>query len=273
MLAASATPPLPPADLWRCLTPCVRVQALWKGNGVTMVHRLPYSAINFFTYEHLLRHLSGTGFDEAAEARDAGTALTPAGVRHRLAAGAGAGLVACASTYPLDLVRTRLATQTTTNIRYTGMRHALRSIYAEEGALGLYRGLGATLVGVAPSLAINFAAYDALRRHATHRAPSAPPAVLAMAAGSTAGAVSARCCFPLDLVRRRMQLADAPGTALSRIGPLGRMVDVAADVARRDGMRGFYRGIVPELAKVVPGVGIAFSVYEAAKKQLKVETC
>ena len=147
MLAASATPPLPPADLWRCLTPCVRVQALWKGNGVTMVHRLPYSAINFFTYEHLLRHLSGTGFDEAAEARDAGTALTPAGVRHRLAAGAGAGLVACASTYPLDLVRTRLATQTTTNIRYTGMRHALRSIYAEEGALGLYRGLGATLVG------------------------------------------------------------------------------------------------------------------------------
>ena len=251
----------------------MRVQALWKGNGVTMVHRLPYSAINFFTYEHLLRHLSGTGFDEAAEARDAGTALTPAGVRHRLAAGAGAGLVACASTYPLDLVRTRLATQTTTNIRYTGMRHALRSIYAEEGALGLYRGLGATLVGVAPSLAINFAAYDALRRHATHRAPSAPPAVLAMAAGSAAGAVSALCCFPLDLVRRRMQLADAPGTALSRIGPLGRMVDVAADVARRDGMRGFYRGIVPELAKVVPGVGIAFSVYEAAKKQLKVETC
>lgn len=237
-----------------------------------MVHRLPYSAINFFTYEHLLRHLSGSGFDDSADSRDPGSTLTSAGVRHRLAAGAGAGLVACATTYPLDLVRTRLATQTTTNVRYTGMRHALRSIYTEEGAMGLYRGLGATLIGVAPSLAINFAAYDALRRHATHRAPSAPPAVLAMAAGSAAGAVSALCCFPLDLVRRRMQLADAPGAAPSSSGPLGRMADVASEVARRDGLRGFYRGIVPELAKVVPGVGIAFSVYEFAKRQLAIET-
>lgn len=27
------------------------VRAFWKGNGVTIVHRLPYSSINFFAYE------------------------------------------------------------------------------------------------------------------------------------------------------------------------------------------------------------------------------
>lgn len=27
------------------------VMALWKGNGVTIVHRLPYSAVNFWAYE------------------------------------------------------------------------------------------------------------------------------------------------------------------------------------------------------------------------------
>ena len=27
------------------------VKALWKGNGVTIVHRLPYSAVNFWAYE------------------------------------------------------------------------------------------------------------------------------------------------------------------------------------------------------------------------------
>jgi len=244
-------------------------QALWKGNGVTVVHRLPYSAINFFTYESLLQRLSGVGFDDAGTPGD-GPVATAAGVRHRLAAGAGAGMVACAATYPLDLVRTRLATQTT-HVKYTGMRHALRSIHAEEGVLGLYRGLGATLIGVAPSLAINFAAYDILRRQVTQTAPNAPPAVLALVAGSAAGAVSAVSCFPLDLVRRRMQMADSPnsvGGQRGRSGPLGRMLDVAAEVVRRDGMRGFYRGIVPELAKVVPGVGIAFSVYEAIKKHL-----
>ena len=26
-------------------------KALWKGNGVTIVHRLPYSAVNFWAYE------------------------------------------------------------------------------------------------------------------------------------------------------------------------------------------------------------------------------
>lgn len=26
-------------------------RAFWKGNGVTIVHRLPYSSINFFAYE------------------------------------------------------------------------------------------------------------------------------------------------------------------------------------------------------------------------------
>jgi solute carrier family 25 phosphate transporter 23/24/25/41 len=27
------------------------LKALWKGNGVTIVHRLPYSAVNFWAYE------------------------------------------------------------------------------------------------------------------------------------------------------------------------------------------------------------------------------
>lgn len=27
------------------------LRALWKGNGVTIVHRLPYSAVNFWSYE------------------------------------------------------------------------------------------------------------------------------------------------------------------------------------------------------------------------------
>ena len=27
--------------------------ALWKGNGITVIHRLPYSALNFWAYERL----------------------------------------------------------------------------------------------------------------------------------------------------------------------------------------------------------------------------
>lgn len=49
--------------------------------------------------------------------------------------------------YPLDLVRTRLSAQTKGHY-YTGIAHAVRTIARDEGLLGLYRGLGATLLQV-----------------------------------------------------------------------------------------------------------------------------
>lgn len=52
-----------------------------------------------------------------------------------------------AQAYPLDLVRTRLAAQTHGHY-YNGIVPALRRIVADEGAVGLYRGLGATLLQV-----------------------------------------------------------------------------------------------------------------------------
>ena len=47
----------------------------------------------------------------------------------------------------MDLVRTRLAAQTTSHY-YTGISHALRTIVQDEGLGGLYRGLSATLMQV-----------------------------------------------------------------------------------------------------------------------------
>ena len=43
-------------SLFRALSTVVKhegVLSLWKGNGVTIVHRLPYSAVNFWTYEQV----------------------------------------------------------------------------------------------------------------------------------------------------------------------------------------------------------------------------
>jgi hypothetical protein len=75
--------------------------------------------------------------------------------------------------YPLDLVRTRFAAQTTKRY-YKGINHALRTIVRDEGLRGLYRGLGATLMQVAPSLAINYTAYGTLRSAWLERYPPSP---------------------------------------------------------------------------------------------------
>ena len=39
-----------------------------------------------------------------------------------------------------------------------------------------------------------------------------------------------------------------------------------------EGFRGFYRGIIPEYAKVVPGVSITYATYELMKRNIGVET-
>jgi hypothetical protein len=81
--AASSTQP----GMWEALRRVVRtegVRSLWKGNMVTIIHRIPYSSINFYTYEVTSRWL--------AEALPPG-----ADVSRRLGAGAMSGLVACST--------------------------------------------------------------------------------------------------------------------------------------------------------------------------------
>lgn len=71
--------------------------------------------------------------------------------------------------------------------------------------------------------------------------------------------------FPLDLVKRRMQLQGAAGTASVQKSTI---TGTICDILQREGLRGFYRGIAPEYLKVVPSVGIAFMTYETLKSML-----
>ena len=234
-------------------------RSLWKGNGVTIVHRLPYSSANFWTYEKVNEvwkaHLPSRG------------PLALEDVTRRLVAGGVAGLTACTLAYPLDLVRTRLAAQTT-HTYYKGISHALSAIIRDEGMRGLYRGLGATLTQVAPSLAINYAAYETLRNHWLSKTNRSSPTVgMSLACGSLAGLVSSTATFPLDLVRRRLQLEGQRGSQ-QHVS----YRNVFRNVVAQHGMKGLYAGLLPEYYKVVPGVAIAFCTYEFMKKSLQVQT-
>ncbi|PSC75043.1 Mitochondrial substrate carrier family B [Micractinium conductrix] len=235
------------------------LRALWKGNGVTIVHRLPYSATNFWVYEHVN--------EQWKRAFPSQGPLAAGDVARRLVAGGTAGMSACALAYPLDLVRTRLAAQTTQR-HYTGIGQAMRMIVAEEGARGLYRGLGATLVQVVPSLAINYAAYETMRSGWLSTTDRATPTIgMSLACGSAAGLVSSTATFPLDLIRRRLQLQGQGGG-----GRPATFASTFRSVAQREGLRGLYAGILPEYYKVLPGVAIAFMTYEFMKKSLGVTT-
>jgi solute carrier family 25 phosphate transporter 23/24/25/41 len=229
--------------------------AFWKGNGVNVVRVLPYSAAQLASNDAYKRFLA---------ARPGGGVLGAEGelsVPARLLAGACAGMTATALTHPLDTVRLRLALP---NHPFKGAGDAFATIARTEGFLAFYRGLAPTLVGIAPYAAINFASYDLLKRSLYGGDGSHKPGKWAsnLGVGALAGTLAATACYPLDTVRRRMQLKGSPYRS---------QADALATIWRTEGMRGFYRGWSANTIKVVPQNAIRLVSYEALKSALGVK--
>ncbi|KAJ0695171.1 putative mitochondrial carrier protein [Helianthus annuus] len=93
------------STLWReasCIVNEEGFRAFWKGNLVTVAHRLPYSSISFYAVEHYKNFLQLIMRAENGESNISTDLFI------RLAGGGLAGITAASVTYPLDLVRTRL---------------------------------------------------------------------------------------------------------------------------------------------------------------------
>lgn len=168
--------------------------------------------------------------------------------------------------YPLDLVRSLLSVQTT-NENYKGIGDAMKSIVRAEGVLGLYRGLGPTLMGIAPYIAINMTTFDLLKRRYLPSSRDAPYFTLInLGLGASAGFVSAALTYPTDLIRRRMQLQGMKG---GHDLPVYRNTwHCITSTVKQEGARGLYKGMVPCFLKVVPSMAISFTTYEFLRHHL-----
>ena len=68
-----------------------------------------------------------------------------------LAAGSLAGMTAVMATYPLDVIRARLAFQIAGEALYTGVGHAFKVMLTQEGGIrALYKGIVPTMLGMVP---------------------------------------------------------------------------------------------------------------------------
>jgi len=169
-------------------------------------------------------------------------------------------------TYPLDVVRSRLTIQTTEE-KYKGISGTFRTVIAEEGFKGLYRGMMTSIMGVAPYVAINFTTYETLKRRFanTSRPPTVPES---LAFGALSGAAAQTFTYPIDLIRRRLQLQGIGGAPNMYTGPF----NAISTIVRTEGLPALYRGMVPCYLKVIPAISISFCVYEIMRIILGIES-
>jgi solute carrier family 25 (mitochondrial folate transporter), member 32 len=192
-----------------------------------------------------------------------------------------AGAMTQVITNPIWVLKTRmLSSDASTAGAYPSMWSGAARLYREEGLWGFYRGLGVGMLAVSHG-AVQFAVYEPAKRvyfasrdrraaNAEGRSPdqhrerdgalqprmsNEATIILSTVSKLIAGAAT----YPLQVLRSRLQNYDAE----ERFGRGVR--GVVARLWAEEGIRGFYRGLVPGVIRVLPATWVTFLVYENVK--------
>ncbi|KAI3902894.1 hypothetical protein MKX01_040121 [Papaver californicum] len=242
------------------------VFGFYKGNGASVIRIVPYAALHFMTYEQyrcwILNNCPAIGTGPVVD----------------LLAGSAAGGTAVLFTYPLDLARTKLAYQVTSpkesvghGLRslhsqpdYRGLKDVFKSVYREGGMRALYRGIGPTLVGILPYAGLKFYIYEELKRRVPEEHQNS--VMLRLSCGALAGLFGQTFTYPLDVVRRQMQVQ-----SLQLGGPGYRnTIEGFTTIIRNQGWGQLFAGLSINYMKIVPSVAIGFTAYDMMKSWLRV---
>lgn len=125
-------------------------------------------------------------------------------------AGACAGMLGASAVFPLDLCKTTLQKQSKVvipgQVVYKGFFDCFWQILKYEGPAGLYSGLGANLVGIAPEKSIKLVGNDLWRRALLGKNEKKLPLWKGALAGALTGMCQAVATVPMEIVKIRKQL-------------------------------------------------------------------
>ncbi|KAJ5519661.1 hypothetical protein N7463_000114 [Penicillium fimorum] len=233
--------------------------ALFKGHSASLVRVFPYAGINFLAYEQFRAAIIPSPEQEAP--------------CRRFLCGSMAGATSTMVTYPLELIRTRLAFETVQKNPSSWLGIS-RKIYFERGGgslSNLYRGIAPTMLGILPYAGTSFLTHDLLRDWL--RTPALAPytlegpsstrltATAQLSCGAVAGIVAQTISYPIDIIRRRIQVGNVDHAKSG-------ILETARRVFLERGVRGFYVGLTIGYVKMAPMAATSFYVYDRMKRFL-----
>lgn len=237
-------------------------RGLFRGNGLNCVRIVPYSAVQFAVFEKCKELILANKPEGSKELK----------VSERLISGCMGGILSVLLTYPLDLVRARIAIQTASLsklnkgklVKVPTVIETLKDVYQNEGGFkALYKGIVPTTLGVAPYVAINFALYERLRDYMDKSPKDFSNPTWKLLAGALSSFVGGVIIYPLDLLRKRYQVASM---ANGELGFQYRSVSHAlVTIFTSEGFFGAYKGMTANLYKIVPSMAVSWLCYDTLK--------
>lgn len=250
---------------------------LYKGNGAMMIRVFPYAAVQFVSFDSYKKLLCPYFHKDSH--------------LFKFFAGSAAGINAVVLTYPLDLVRARLAfvvepvkgvATTVQPVRKPGVVSTIASVFKNEGGiLGLYRGLTPTMCHIIPYAGLNFYCFERVKSFllVSHGKVfgevKGDQLVLTvpgkLMAGGVAGSIAQTIAYPMDVCRRRMQLSFLSEETKAKYSK--GVVSTLYITYREHGIvRGLFRGMTANYIRAAPMISMNFAVYEIMKQLLGLKT-
>ncbi|KAF4963672.1 hypothetical protein FSARC_8316 [Fusarium sarcochroum] len=235
-------------------------RGLYAGVSAPLVGVTPMFAVSFWGYDLGKQIVRGAG-EVPAEG------LT---IAQTSAAGFISAIPMTAITAPFERIKVILQVQGQKQLapgekpKYNGGVDVVRQLYKEGGIRSVFRGSAATLARDGPGSAAYFAAYEYIKRKMTPLDPATgkPSGQLSLTAITCAGAAAGVAMwipvFPVDTVKSRLQTSEGNVTVGS----------IVRELYGRGGVKAFFPGFGPALARAVPANAATFLGVELAHQAM-----
>lgn len=247
------------------------LKGFYVGNGLSAMKIFPESAIKFGSFELVKKLIFPNSYQNMKE--------NPLG---NYLCGGIAGCMAQLFVYPIDTIKYRMQCE---DVKFSSphsntkssinIKNIIKETYKQNNNAGIrnfYRGLPAGLTGMFPYAAIDLGTFNLLKNIASQYYFSEYtdiedrhlPNMVLLPLGAISGSIGASIVYPINLLRTRLQ---AQGTFAHKHTYDG-FFDCASKTVKREGFKGLYKGLLPNLVKVCPSVAISYFCYENFKRLL-----
>lgn len=243
--------------------------SFWRGNWPNVLRTAGQAGLNFSFMDFFKSIATSSTVDLILiQGQDQGDYVKR---RRQLAtsfiAGGLAGATSTTVLYPTEYVRTRLAMDQGRSIQlreYRSMGDVIVKTFRTDGIGGLYQGYGIALWGSVFYRLLYLGGYDGIKTEYIqykesqgHTMTFGERFVIAQTVALVAGTI----CYPIDSVRRRLMMqAGKPYEERLYTGS----IHCFREVWRKEGMRGFYLGLTPNLVRSIGGA-LMLVLYDGIK--------
>ncbi|CAJ1328497.1 unnamed protein product [Effrenium voratum] len=225
--------------------------ALYRGLGVVVVGAAPAQGLYFGSYEAAKKSLGG-------------------GHSGNFAAGVCAQLAGSVAWVPVEVVKERLQVegQVKAATAYSGSFDAFRKILQHEGVVGLYRSFPIHQVPWIPFNGCYFAVYEKLKEMSLDAgyadANGNLDPVAQLSCGTTAGVAAGLVTNPVDVLKTRLQVANANPDMFPYSSGFG----AAQHLLQHEGAAALMDGALARVLWLTPRLTLCVFAYERMKSHL-----